>query len=361
MKAIIPAAGLGTRLRPLTFTRPKPVLRVAGAPIIRHAIESLRTAGIVEIGVVVSGHTRDEIAHVTADIEGIGITFISQDRQLGLGHAVLSAREWVGEDDFCVYLGDNLFQHGVKPYVDRFSASPDAAALVALAPVPDPSAFGVAEMNGKRIGRLVEKPKHPVSNLAVAGFYCFRSEFFSHLQKLSPSARGEYEITDAIQAAIENGEEVLGEQVLGWWKDTGQPADLLDANRLLLEAMPHNEADTQALERSGVLHNSRVSGRVQIPASCRVINSKIVGPVLIGENVVIEDAYIGPFTSIGDRTTVRGAEIEHSVIEAEATIEALPTRLQDCLIGLRAKVRGGRRVPSSHRLTISDASEVELA
>ncbi len=352
VKAIIPAAGLGTRLRPLTFTRPKPVLRVANEPIIRHAIKTLQDAGIEEIGVVVSDMTRDEIQHALRNIKSPAITLINQHEQLGLGHAVLVAREWVGDSDFCVYLGDNLFEFGAQPFIQHFTKDhPDA--LIALVEVADPTAFGVARMDGERIVQLVEKPKVPPSNLAVAGIYCFTPRIFDILAVLKPSERGEYEITDAIQALIESGAQVTGQKVQGWWKDTGRPVDLLDANRLLLERV--------VPEIKGEVINSRISGRVSIPASARVVNSKIVGPVLIGENVVIEDAYIGPFTSIGRDTSIRQAEVEHSVIDAETIIENLDTRLQDCLIGVRAQVRGGRKVPRTHKLTVSDASIIELA
>ncbi|WP_102128609.1 glucose-1-phosphate thymidylyltransferase [Deinococcus planocerae] len=352
MKAIIPAAGLGTRLRPLTFTRPKPVLRVAGQPIIRHATRTLVEAGITEIGVIVSEVTREEIGDALRKVEGVSVTLIDQHEQLGLGHAVMMAREWVGGDDFCVYLGDNLFEFGARPFVERFRQERPAA-LIALVEVPDPTAFGVAQLDGERITRLVEKPKNPPSNLAVAGLYCFTPEVFEILEHLPPSSRGEYEITDAIQGLIDRGGAVLGQRVEGWWKDTGRPLDLLDANRLLLERI---ELDVQ-----GTVTESRLTGRVVIPASAQVIRSKIVGPVLLGEGVVVEDAYIGPFTSIGRDSVIRNAEVEHSVIDAEARIECVSTRLQDCLIGVRAQVRGGRKVPSTHKLTLSDASVVELA
>ena len=352
MKAIIPAAGLGTRLRPLTFTRPKPVLRVAGEPIIRHAIKTLITAGITQIGIIVSEVTREEIQHAIRVVSGAEITLIDQHEQLGLGHAVLTARDWVGQDDFCVYLGDNLFEFGATPFVEHFQRTrPDA--LIALVEVADPSAFGVAEMQGERITRLVEKPKNPPSNLAVAGLYCFTPKLFEAMQDMPPSARGEYEITDGIQRLVEGGATVLGQRVEGWWKDTGRPSDLLEANQLLLERL-----ETEIL---GEVTGSTLSGRVYVPASAKVINSKIVGPVMLGENVVIQDAYIGPFTSIGRDSTVRSAEVEYSVIDAEALIEDLETRLQDCLIGVRAQVRGGRKLPRTHKLTVSDASIVELA
>ncbi|MGI8746827.1 MAG: glucose-1-phosphate thymidylyltransferase, partial [Deinococcus sp.] len=270
---------------------------------------------------------------------------------LGLGNAVLMGREFVGNDDVCVYLGDNLFEEGVGAYVQTFRQQ-GADAVIGLVEVENPRAFGVAQMDGTRIVRLVEKPKDPPSNLAVAGVYCFSPKIFEQLAVLKPSARGEYEITDAIQALIEAGGKVLGETVRGWWKDTGQPRDLIDANRLLLERL---ESDVQ-----GRTENSRVSGRVQLAPTALVINSKIVGPALIGEGVVIEDSYIGPFTSIGAGTVIRRSEVEHSVIEQECIIEDVSTRLQDCLIGLRAVVRGGRRIPRTLKLTLSDASIVEL-
>ena len=351
MKAIIPAAGLGTRLRPLTYTRPKPVLRVAGQPIIRHAIRTLQQAGITEIGVVVSDITREEIQHALRNVEGVSITLINQHEQLGLGHAVLIAREWVGDSDFCVYLGDNLFEHGALPFVERFrSERPEA--LIALVEVADPTSFGVAEMNGERITRLVEKPKNPPSNMAVAGLYCFTPRIFEVLQDMPPSARGEYEITDGIQRLIEGGYGVVGQAVKGWWKDTGRPDDLLDANRLLLERI---ETDIR-----GTVEDSVLTGRVVVPPTSRVTRSKIVGPVLLAEGVVIEDAYIGPFTSIGKGSVIRAAEVEHSVIDEGASIQFVHRRLQDCLIGVRAQVRGDRTMPRTHKLTISDASVVEL-
>ncbi|GGR08670.1 glucose-1-phosphate thymidylyltransferase [Deinococcus ruber] len=351
MKAIIPAAGFGTRMRPLTFTRPKPVLNVAGKPIIVHAIETLLAAGITEIGIVVSEITRPAVQQAVEDVPGVSIEFLEQAEMLGLGHAVLMGREWVGQDDVCVYLGDNLFQRGVGSFVETFQRErPDA--VIGLVEVENPRAFGVAELDGKRIVRLVEKPAIPPSNLAVAGVYCFSAHIFEELARLKPSARGEYEITDAIQALIDGGRTVLGETVLGWWKDTGQPRDLIEANHLLLEKL---EGDIQ-----GTVEDSRLSGPVVLAATAIIRNSKIVGPAMIGEGVIIEDAYIGPFTSIGAGSVIRHAEVEHSVIERDCVIEHVETRLQDCLIGLRAVVRGGRRVPKTLKLTLSDESIVEL-
>lgn len=351
MKAVIPAAGLGTRLRPLTYTRPKPVLPVAGKPIIVHAIDNLVEAGITDIGIVVSDLTHEAIDGVVGNATAAKITYIWQRETLGLGHAVKMAREWLGEDDFCVYLGDNLFEHGIGAYVETFRSNrPDA--VIALVEVEDPTAFGVAQMEGDRIVRLVEKPKNPPSNLAVAGVYCFSNKILEILENLAPSARGEYEITDAIQGLIESGGPVMGQRVRGWWKDTGKPFDLIDANRLLLEALESRV--------EGDIVDSRISGRVVVGAGSVIRDSVIVGPALIGENVVIENAYVGPFTSIGSKSVIRAAEVECSVIDESVTIDSVDTRLQECLIGLRASVRGGKRVPRTLGLTLSDASTVEL-
>lgn len=338
-------------MRPLTFTRPKTVLRVAGQPIIRHALNTLQQAGINQIGVIVSDIIREELQHALRNTDA-DITLINQHEQLGLGHAVMTGRQWVGDDNFCVYLSDNLFEEGAAPLVQQFKATPSSV-RIALVEVENPTAFGVAEMEGKRITRLVEKPKNPPSNLAVAGLYCFTPDIFEALEGMPASARGEYEITDGIQRLIESGKTVIGQPVNGWWKDTGRPSDLLDANRLLLERLESNI--------QGEISESQITGRVVIPASTRVVRSKIVGPVILGENVVVEDAYIGPFTSIGNQSTLKNAEIEHSVVDAETEISNLSRRLQDCLIGVRAKVRGGKQLPRTHQLTISDASVVELA
>lgn len=355
MKAIIPAAGFGTRLRPLTYARPKPVLPVAGKPIICHAVQTLADAGIREIGIVVSSLTRKAIEGAVGDLEGVYIEYITQDEMLGLGHAVNVSRDFVANSDFCVYLGDNLFEHGVSNFVSAFHEQRinGVEAVIALAEVPDASAFGVAVVDEEdRVVRLVEKPTRPPSNLAVAGVYCFRPTFFDVLATLRPSARGEYEITDAIQRLVDEGADVRGERVQGWWKDTGRPLDLIEANRLLLERL-----ETCVL---GDVQTSRLTGRVVIEPGARVRDSVIMGPVLIGAGAVIENAYVGPFTSVGRGTIIRNAEVEYSVIDEQAEISDVTVRLQGCLIGLRARIVGHGEVPRVHRFTLSDASVLEL-
>ncbi|MEF2278532.1 glucose-1-phosphate thymidylyltransferase [Deinococcus sp. YIM 134068] len=352
MKAIIPAAGLGTRLRPLTFARPKPVLRVAGQPIICHALRTLSDAGIVDVGIVVSGLTHRAIESVVQGVEGVNITFIHQDEMLGLGHAVKMARSWVGQDDFCVYLGDNLFEHGVGSFIEAFHAR-RAEAVVALVEVEDPSAFGVAVLgDGGRITRLVEKPRVPPSNLAVAGMYCFSPAIFDVLETLAPSPRGEYEITDAIAGLIEGRGGVYGERVTGWWKDTGRPQDLIDANRLLLEPLR-----TCVL---GDVTGSTLTGRVVVELGAEVRGSTIMGPVLIAAGARVENAYLGPFTSVGRGSVIRNTEIECSVIDENAEVRDVNARLQGCLIGVGARVIGHGSIPRVHRFTLSDASVLEL-
>ena len=352
MKAIIPAAGFGTRLRPLTFARPKPVLRVANKPIICHAIQTLCAAGVCDIGIVVSELTRQAIESAVKDLEGVNIEYIYQNEMLGLGDAVRVARSWIGDSDFCVYLGDNLFERGVGSFIRTFHEQ-QADAVIALVEVEQPSEFGVAVLDDRnRITRLVEKPRVPPSNLAVAGLYCFRPAFFEYLEILQPSARGEYEITDAIAMQIDAGGRVLGERVQGWWKDTGKPQDLIDANRLLL-------GDLRGCVL-GSVSDSRLTGEVVVEAGAVVKNSTILGPVTIAAGAHIENAYLGPYTSVGQGSVIRNAEVEYSVIDENTEIRDVGIRLQGCLIGVRAKVIGHGAIPRVHHFTLSDASVLEL-
>lgn len=352
MKGVIPAAGLGTRLRPLTYTRPKPLLKVANRPIIVYAIENLRDAGITDIALVVSDQTRVDIESVVHEVAGVKLTLVLQDEQLGLAHAVMVAQNWLGDDDFCVYLGDNLFEEGVTRYVQTFQEG-EADAVVALVRVADPRQFGVAVLDDAgHITRLVEKPKEPPSDLAIAGVYCFSKALHEITRTLKPSARGEYELTDAIAGLIDTGHQVRGLEVHGWWKDTGRPEDLLDANRLLLEQI---EADVL-----GEVNQSRLVGRVRVEAGAVVTNSTVIGPAVIGAGAVVTNAYIGPFTSVGANAKLNKVEVEFSVIDEEAELDSVPVRLQECLIGRGARVSFSDRIPRSYRLILSDTSSVDL-
>lgn len=351
MKGLILAAGRGTRLRPLTHTRPKPVIRVAGRPIIHYALENLKGAGVREIGVVVSPDTHGDVVAALNGFDGVDLNYIVQHEPQGLAHAVSVAREWLGSDPFVLYLGDNLFERGIAPFV-RAHAQGGPAAVVALARVEDPRQFGVAEVEGRRILRLVEKPERPPSDLAVAGVYVFDARIHGLIEGLEPSARGEYEITDAIQRLINDGHEVQGLPIEGWWKDTGRAEDLLDANRLLLAGIePKNE---------GRVEESRLIGRVVIEAGALVRRSTVMGPALIAAGSRVEDAFVGPFTAVGPGAEVRGSEVEYSIVADRAVIENVPTRLQECVIGVGARVTSRQGLPRAHRLVLGDESRVEI-
>jgi len=351
MKGLILAAGRGTRLRPLTHTRPKPVIRVAGRPIIHYALDNLKNVGVREIGIVVSPDTHTDVRAALNGVQDVTVTYILQEQPQGLAHAVSVARDWLRNDPFVLYLGDNLFERGIEAFVRAFEESRPAA-VVALARVSDPRQFGVAEVRSGRIARLVEKPKEPPSNLAVAGVYVFGPEIHRVIEGLSPSARGEYEITDAIQGLIDDGHEVHGLPIEGWWKDTGRAEDLLDANRLLLANI-----EPRAV---GTVENSRLVGRVVVEPGAVVRDSTLMGPVLIARDSVVENAFVGPFTAVGPGATVRGSEVEYSIVADRAVIEGVSTRLQECVIGVGAQVTSRRGLPRAHRLVLGDESRVEI-
>ncbi len=355
MKGLILAAGKGTRLRPLTHTRPKPVIRVAGKPIIHYAINNLVEAGVSRVGIVVSPATLTDVRTACNGLEGsvgIGIDYILQEQPQGLAHAVSVARDWLGEDDFVLYLGDNLFERGIADFVRSFEETRPQA-VVALARVGNPRQFGVAEVDGGEIKRLVEKPENPPSNLAVAGVYVFSSKIHEAIAGLQPSARGEYEITDAIQGLIDGGGRVLGLPISGWWKDTGRAEDLLDANRLLLSGL-------ERLVAGEVADGSRLVGPVVVEEGARVVGSTVVGPALIAADSLIENAFVGPFTSVGPEAVVRDSEVEYSILADRAVVEGVQTRLQECVIGVGARVASRRGLPKAHRLILGDESQVEV-
>jgi len=335
----------------LTHTRPKPVIRVAGRPIIHYALENLISAGVEQVGVVVSPDTRIDVEAALNDRGGVQLSYIVQEKPQGIAHAVAAARGWLGSDPFVLYLGDNLFERGIASFVRAFQQE-GPAAVVALARVEDPRQFGVAEVEGPRIVRLVEKPEQPPSNLAVAGVYVFDARIHGIIEGLKPSARGEYEITDAVQGLVDAGREVWGLPLEGWWKDTGRAEDLLDANRLLLAGIePKNE---------GRVEESRLIGRVVVEAGAEVLRSTVIGPVLIAADGRVEDAFVGPFTAVGPGAEVRGSEVEYSIVADRAVIENVPTRLQECVIGVGARVTSRLGLPRAHRLVLGDESRVEI-
>ena len=352
MKGLILAAGLGTRLRPITSLRPKPTIAVAGKPLIQYAVDDLIDVGIHEIGVVVSHDTIDHLRQTLDGYRGAAYSYVLQDPPQGLAHAVAVARPFLGDDNFVMYLGDNLFERGIRAFVDAFRPEEGANAVLALVRVEDPRAFGVAVVEDGRITRLVEKPADPPSDLAVAGVYVFDATVHEAIARLEPGAKGEYQITDAIAGMIAAGRRVVPMEVEGWWKDTGKADDILDANRLLL------------LERrrsvQGEVEESELVGDVVVEPGAVVRRSKVFGPTLIGAGTLVLDAYVGPFTTLGEDVRVQRAEVEYSVVGARTTIRDVGARIQASLIGEDVFVAGVSTRPSTHRLVVGDKSRIEL-
>jgi glucose-1-phosphate thymidylyltransferase len=354
LKGLILSGGAGTRLRPITHTSAKQLVPVANKPVLFYGIEALVDAGVTEIGIIIAPETGDEIRAAAGDGSAFGarITYIVQDEPAGLAHAVLTAEEFIGGSPFVMYLGDNLLADGLRGLVSTFrEEEPDA--LILLTPVDDPQSYGVAELDGERIVRLVEKPKDPPSNLALVGVYLFAPAIFDAARALKPSWRGELEITEAIQGLIEDGRAVKSEVVGGWWKDTGQLADMLEANRLVLE-----EIETRI--EGEVDEASRVEGRVVIEAGAALKGSVVRGPAVIGAGARVEDAYIGPYTSIGEDVHVRRSEVEHSIILAGSVVEDLGTRMEASLLGREVKLTRSDGMPKTLRMLVGDKSEIKI-
>jgi glucose-1-phosphate thymidylyltransferase len=354
LKGLILSGGAGTRLRPITHTSAKQLVPVANKPVLFYGIEALVDAGVTEIGIIIAPETGDEIREAAGDGSAFGaeITYIVQDEPAGLAHAVLTAEEFIGGSPFVMYLGDNLLADGLRGLVATFRGEePDA--LILLTPVDDPQSYGVAELDGERIVRLVEKPKDPPSNLALVGVYLFAPAIFDAARALEPSWRGELEITEAIQSLIEQGKAVKSEVVSGWWKDTGQLADMLEANRLVLE-------EIQTSIEGDVDEDSRVEGRVIVEPGARIERSVVRGPAVIGAGACIEDAYVGPYTSIGEEVHVRRSEVEHSIVLARSVVEDLGTRMEASLLGREVKLTRSEGMPKTLRMLVGDRSEIKI-
>ncbi len=357
MKGLVLAGGVGTRLRPLTYTGAKQLVPVANRPILFYVMDNLVAAGIRDIGMVISPETGAEVRAAVGDGSrwGARVEYILQDRPGGLAHAVRTARGYLGSDDFCMFLGDNLIGTMIKDAVSTFSSSSAFQASVMLKEVPNPSSFGVAEVDGDgNVTRLVEKPREPRSNLALVGIYLFRPSIFEAIDQIQPSARGELEITDAISKLIELSGRVRFERVTSWWLDTGKKDDLLLANDTVLDSWLKHDL------QGSVDADSKVGGRVQLAKSAKIIRSSVRGPVVIGENVTIVDSRIGPFTSIGDGVSITRSGVEHSVIMHDSAITDI-TRLEDSLIGRRVIVQPGSAHPGALALLVGDDCRVELS
>jgi glucose-1-phosphate thymidylyltransferase len=352
MKGLILSGGKGTRLRPITYTSAKQLVPVANKPVLFRVIETMRDAGIADIGIVI-GDTGDEVRAAVGDGKrwGLRISYIVQEQPLGLAHAVKISRDFLGDSRFVMFLGDNCIQGGIAPLLAQFGQS-EASAQIVLKRVEDPRQFGVAELDGRgRIVGLEEKPRVPKSDLALVGIYLFDQSVWEAVAAIAPSWRGELEITDAIRWLVEHGREVAAYVHEGWWIDTGKKDDMLEANRLILEELPGNVAGY-------VDRDSRLIGKVIVEAGAEIINSTIRGPAIIGEGTRIVNSYVGPYTAIYHHCLIETSEIEHSIVLEHCSIRDLPQRLEDSLIGKHVEVSRSPLKPKAYRLVLGDHSTV---
>ena len=353
MKALVLAGGSGSRLRPITHTSAKQLLPVANKPVLFYGLEAIRDAGITDVGIVV-GDTAPAIQAAVGDGDAfrLNVTYIRQDAPRGLAHAVLIAGDFLGGDDFVMYLGDNFIVGGIGPVVDEFRAGrPDAQIM--LTKVADPRQFGVAELDdaGEVVG-LVEKPRQPKSDLALVGVYIFTAAVHEAVAQLEPSWRGELEITEAIQWLIDSGRKVRSTVITGYWKDTGNVADMLEVNRLVLESV-------EPARRGTVDAASELIGRVVVEDGAEVSGSRIVGPVIVGAGSRVSGSYLGPFTSVAPGCVIADSEIEYAIVLRGASIRGV-RRIEASLIGHDVEVTPAPAVPRAHRLILGDHSKVQI-
>mgnify|MGYP006287448863 FL=1 len=355
MKAIILCAGKGTRLRPLTHTSAKHLIPLANKAALEYGIEKIKECGIEDIGIIIGEETGEDISKEIGDGYrwDVNITYIEQKEPKGLAHAVKVARQFLQEDSFLMFLGDNLLKNSICPYRKQFEQGHNQA-FVLLTHVDNPQQFGIVVLKNNKIVRMVEKPENPPTDLALIGVYFFDKTIHQAIDQIQPSARGELEITDAIQWLIDHQYIVETDVIDGWWKDTGKPADIIEANRLILEDI-HRDIHLAMID-----DQSQVFGRVKLAKGVEIINSKILGPVVIGENARIENSYIGPFTSLSDRVEVKDSEIEYSVIMADTKIADVRRRMQKCLLGKNVKIYRSDEMPRIHEFILGDDSQLRL-
>ncbi len=354
MKGLILSGGKGSRLYPLTFTNAKQLIPVANKPVLFRVIECIRDAGIIDIGIVI-GDTAPKIKQAvgTGDRWGVNITYIQQDQPLGLAHAVKVSQDFLGDDRFVMFLGDNVIEGGISPLIAEFADSNWNSQIV-LTRIEHPEQYGVAELNDDgSIKQLIEKPKEPPSDLALVGIYMFDHHVFKAVQAIRPSWRGELEITDAIQWLVDNHYGVHPYIHEGWWIDTGRPNDMLEANDLVLEEI---EYDVEGY----VDRDSQVGRRVRVERGAEIINSVVRGPSIIGENARIVNSYIGPFTSIDHDVVVENSEVEHSMVLENSRIQDIGTRIQDSLIGRNSVITKSPIKPKALKLTLGDNSNIGI-
>ena len=353
MKALLTAGGHGTRLRPITYTQNKHLIPIANKLMLKYAIDYLKESDIYEIGIIVNAND-ESIINAFGDGKnyGVEITYIEQDQPLGLAHVVKISQSFIGNDDFIFYLGDNILVGGVKSFINDFKKMKSNCHLV-LSQVPDPNRFGVADIVDNQIVNIQEKPISPRSNLAVTGIYLYDSNIFEAVNNIKPSKRGELEISDAHQFLIENGYEVSFSEITGWWKDTGQPSDLLDANCLVLD-------NIKSQNNGNIDDMSKMSGEVIIGKNSSIINSIIKGPVIIDNDCTIKDSYIGPYSSIGKNCKITNAKVEYSILMEGCVLDSLNQIMKSSLLGKNVNVVGSNNQNNNSTFLLGDQSYVEL-
>ena len=351
MKALITAGGHGTRLRPITYTQNKHLIPIANKIMLQYAIDYVKEAGIREIGIIINAND-NSIQNVFGNGENLGveITYIHQDEPLGLAHVVKISQSFIGDENFIFYLGDNILVGGVKPFINDFNEMNSNCHLV-LSQVSDPNRFGVAEVIKNSIISIEEKPKSPKSDLAVTGIYIYDSNIFEAVNNIAPSKRGELEISDAHQYLIENDFDITYSEITGWWKDTGQPSDLLDANRLVLDNIQG--------DNNGPIRNSFAKVEVSIGTNCQIENSNINGPMIIGNNSIIKDSVIGPYSSIGEECKIISSNIEYSIIMDGCNISNISRNIKSSLLGKNVKISSSKD-SNQGRYLLGDQSKDEL-
>ncbi len=354
LKALITSGGRGTRLRPITNTQNKHLIPIANKPILEYSIDYIRDAGIKEAGILINSDDT-EVRNYFGDGSryGLNITYIPQDAPLGLAHVVKISQDFIGDDKFIFYLGDNMVVGGIKHLIDDFTKS-GCNCFLTLAKVKDPERFGVPGIKDGRIISIEEKPKQPKSSYAVSGIYFYDSCIFEAVNKIKPSARGELEISDAHQYLIDHKYKIGYTEITGWWKDTGKPIDLLEANRLVLDNI---KTDI----RGKVDEGSYIAGHVIIDEGAVVKNSNIRGPVIIGKNCYIENSYIGPYTSIDNDTRIINSEVEYSIVLKECKILDVKIRIEGSLLGNDVEIVNASPKPKTHRFMLGDQSRIEVA
>jgi len=353
MKALLTAGGHGTRLRPITYTQNKHLIPIANKLMLKYAIDYLKESDIYEIGIIINAND-ESIINAFGDGKnyGVEITYIEQDQPLGLAHVVKISQSFIGNDDFIFYLGDNILVGGVKSFINDFKKMKSNCHLV-LSQVPDPNRFGVADIVDNQIVNIQEKPISPRSNLAVTGIYLYDSNIFEAVNNIKPSKRGELEISDAHQFLIENGYEVSFSEITGWWKDTGQPSDLLDANCLVLD-------NIKSKNNGNIDDMSKMTGEVIIGKNSSIINSIIKGPVIIDNDCTIKDSYIGPYSSIGKNCKITNAKVEYSILMEGCVLDSLNQIMKSSLLGKNVNVVGSNNQNNNSTFLLGDQSYVEL-